>query len=68
MARKTNKSGRSVEDITDAEISAIIRYLDPDSRSDDSASPDNSVSAIYLNVIFFIRGLGRLHVPFPPSH
>lgn len=67
MRRKMNKSGRSVEDITDTEISEIIHYLDPDSRSDVSACPDSFASTIYLSLIFFVRGLGRLHVPFPPN-
>jgi hypothetical protein len=67
MARKSNKSHWNLEDISDAEISAVIQYLDPDSRCDDSPPSVDFIPAIYLSLIFFIRELGRLHVPFPPN-
>jgi hypothetical protein len=50
MARKSNQSHWNIEDLTDAEISAAIHYLDLDSRGKRGA--DTGTRAICLTVIF----------------
>jgi hypothetical protein len=41
MARKTDQSSANIEDLTDAEISAAIRYLDPDLGCENGAPGGN---------------------------
>ena len=55
MARKANQSGYAIEGLTDAEISAVIHYLDLDSSGENDADSDSTTRGIWLSlmVLFF---------------
>jgi hypothetical protein len=48
MAKKRNQSGWNIEDLTDAEISAAIHYLDLDSSGENGAGSDSATRGICL--------------------
>ena len=52
MARKSNQSDWNIEDLTDAEISAAIHYLDLDSRGKSGAGSDSDTRRICLTLMF----------------
>jgi hypothetical protein len=51
MPRKSNQSGCNIEDLTDAEISAAIHYLDLDSSGENSTGSDSATRAICLSLM-----------------
>jgi hypothetical protein len=53
MATNRNQSSWNVEDLTDAEISGAIHYLDPDSSSENGAGSDNDTRGICLILMIF---------------
>jgi hypothetical protein len=55
MAKK-HESKRNIEDLTEAEIYALIRYLEPDPRTRNK-EPDDT-AALVLSVIFVILVFG----------
>ena len=48
MARNRNQSGWNIEALTDAGVSAAIRYLDPDSGGENGAGRDSASRGICL--------------------
>jgi hypothetical protein len=62
MARKRDQSRANIEDLTDAEISAAIRYLDPDSGCENGAPGDNPHPYNLPKFDHFIFRLCRLYI------
>jgi hypothetical protein len=56
MARKRDQSSANIEALTDAEISAAVRYLDPDSGCENGAPGDNPTRTICLSLIILFLG------------
>ena len=55
MARNRNQSGWNDEELTDAEVSAAIHYLDSDSSGEKGAGSDSATRGFYLPlmILFF---------------
>lgn len=51
MARNRNQSGWNIEDLTDAEVSAAIHYLDSDSSGENGAGSDSATRGICLTLM-----------------
>jgi hypothetical protein len=63
MARK-HESNRHIEDLTQAEVSAVIRYLAPDLRSTNTPDYDAGV-AICIVLVLVVLGCLVFHLPVP---
>jgi hypothetical protein len=48
MARNRNQSGWNIEDLTDAEVSAAVHYLDWDSSGENGAGSDSATRGVCL--------------------
>jgi hypothetical protein len=53
MAKKRNQSACNIEDLTDAEISAAIHYLDLDSSDENGAGSDSATREICLTLMIY---------------
>ena len=51
MTRNGKQSGWNVEEVTDAEVSAAIHYLDSDSSSENGAGSESTTRGIWLSVM-----------------
>jgi len=51
MAKNKNQSGWNIEDLTDAEVSAAIHYLDSDSSGENGAGSDSATRGMCLTLM-----------------
>ena len=52
MATNGNQSGWNIEDLTDAEVSAAIHYLDWDSTGENGAGSDSATRGVCLALMY----------------